>query len=418
MAVLGVIGHILLFILKIVLVLLLIALALVLLVLFLLNTWEAAARGDRDHPVDVLARARLRMFAGILKLQLKLQDGILQYRILLMGHRLKGGETRLFHSQEPEADEEPRKEPEEQSSDSKDSNQKEKASKSDARRMQNVNQAEDIRTADAVAAKKSRKQDTPAAPDDSHERADITDLTVDAKPGTDLKPKADAEQATDAKLKADDAKLGADGKPGADAKPETDVKPATDAKPETGAKPEIDVKSATDAKPEIDAKPENEAEPNMNSDEHGSHQSRARKKSLFCHRSKARAENRRSSGSSGRESILSILRDPENRGALSLLKKQLLRVLRHIAPKQLKLHGEIGTGDPALTAWIIGGIYLFYPAYADLGDITVQGEMNESALRGKFYGKGRFFLIVPASAAVRLLLSKEVRQLIRKLRSR
>lgn len=400
MAVLGVIGHILLFILKIVLVLLLIALALVLLVLFLPNTWEAAARGDRDHPADVLARARLRMFAGILKLQLKLQDGILQYRILLMGHRLKGGETRLFHSQEPEADEEPRKEPEEQSSDSKDSNQKEKASESDARRMQNVNQAEDIRTADAVAAKKSRKQDTPAAPDDSHERADITDLTVDAKPETDLKPKADAEQATDAKLKADDAKLGADGKPGADEKPETDVKPATDVKPETGAKPEI------------------EAEPNMNSDEHGSHQSRARKKSLFRHRSKARAENRRSSGSSGRESILSILRDPENQGALSLLKKQLLRVLRHIAPKQLKLHGEIGTGDPALTAWIIGGIYLFYPAYADLGDITVQGEMNESALRGKFYGKGRFFLIVPAAAAVRLLLSKEVRQLIRKLRSR
>ncbi len=353
MAVLGVIGHILLFILKIVLVLLLIVLALVLLVLFLPNTWEAAARGDRDHPADVLARARLRMFAGILKLQLKLQDGILQYRILLLGHRLKGGETRLFHSQEPKADGEPRKEPEEQSAD-----QKEKDSESAPQRMpQGMNQAEKIRTADAVAAKKSGRQETPVMPGRRDERADITALKADAKPETGGKPKADA-------------------------------------------------------------KPEEEAEPKKNSDEHGSHQSRARKKSLFHHRSKAREENRRLPGSSRGENILNILRAPENRGALSLLKKQLLRVLRHIAPRQLKLHGEIGTEDPALTAWIIGGIYLFYPAYADLGDITVQGEMNESALRGKFYGKGRFFLIVPAAAAVRLLLSKEVRQLIRKLRSR
>ena len=371
MAVLGVIGHILLFILKIVLVLLLIVLALVLLVLFLPNTWEAAARGDRDHPADVLARARLRMFAGILKLQLKLQDGILQYRILLLGHRLKGGETRLFHSQEPKADGEPRKEPEEQSAD-----QKEKDSESAPQRMpQGMNQAEKIRTADAVAAKKSGRQETPVMPGRRDERADITALKADAKPETGGKPKADA-------------------------------------KPETGGKPKADAKS------KADAKPEEEAEPKKNSDEHGSHQSRARKKSLFHHRSKAREENRRLPGSSRGENILNILRAPENRGALSLLKKQLLRVLRHIAPRQLKLHGEIGTEDPALTAWIIGGIYLFYPAYADLGDITVQGEMNESALRGKFYGKGRFFLIVPAAAAVRLLLSKEVRQLIRKLRSR
>ena len=114
--------------------------------------------------------------------------------------------------------------------------------------------------------------------------------------------------------------------------------------------------------------------------------------------------------------LLDQIREPKNVRSFHRVKREFFRILKHILPRKLRIHGVVGTGDPASTGWILGIFYMFYPVYGDSGDYRLVGDFERMILEGKCYARGRIHLIVPVFSAVILFLDGNIRRLIKKVR--
>lgn len=99
-----------------------------------------------------------------------------------------------------------------------------------------------------------------------------------------------------------------------------------------------------------------------------------------------------------------------------LTRKEILAVVRHAAPRKIRGRLEYGTGDPGTTGELLAVLASVYPLLP--GRLTVCPDFEETVLNCDLSLAGRIRLIVPLFHGGRLLLNKQFRYLIKKVRHR
>lgn len=111
-----------------------------------------------------------------------------------------------------------------------------------------------------------------------------------------------------------------------------------------------------------------------------------------------------------------ILKREETKALLRLIVGQLSGIIRHVLPRKLDVRLRIGTGDPASTGRILALQGMLYPVIRD--KVAVIPDFEEKHLEGTFYMKGRITAFVVLVCALRVIINKNFRQLIRILRKK
>ena len=112
-----------------------------------------------------------------------------------------------------------------------------------------------------------------------------------------------------------------------------------------------------------------------------------------------------------KDGVMAILFDPKNRPAFLKLKRELFRILRHLKP--LRLEGKLyfGFEDPAATGYALGALSLLYPVYED--HVALYPDFEAKKLEGELYIYDRIRLSVFVAAAIRIILDKDIRRIVR-----
>lgn len=112
-----------------------------------------------------------------------------------------------------------------------------------------------------------------------------------------------------------------------------------------------------------------------------------------------------------KDAVMAILFDPKNRPAFLKLKKELFHILRHLKP--LRLEGKLyfGFEDPAATGYALGALSLLYPVYED--HVALYPDFEAKKLEGELYIYERIRLSVFVAAALRIILDKDIRRIVR-----
>lgn len=117
-----------------------------------------------------------------------------------------------------------------------------------------------------------------------------------------------------------------------------------------------------------------------------------------------------------KDQIMAFLRDEENRRTFRLVKKQLVKVARHVMPVRLEGEVTFGFDDPYRTGQLLSAAALLYPVYRDR--IRVTPVFDREVLEGELKLEGRIRLAVLLGAAVRLGMDRNFRKLVRRLMDR
>lgn len=117
-----------------------------------------------------------------------------------------------------------------------------------------------------------------------------------------------------------------------------------------------------------------------------------------------------------KDQIMAFLRDEENRRTFRLVKKQLVKVVRHVMPARLEGEVTFGFDDPYRTGQLLSAAALLYPVYRDR--IRVTPVFDREVLEGQLKLEGRIRLAVLLGAAVRLGMDRNFRKLVRRLMDR
>lgn len=112
--------------------------------------------------------------------------------------------------------------------------------------------------------------------------------------------------------------------------------------------------------------------------------------------------------------VLDLLRTEMFREVLNCVKKELLAIVRHILPQKLWGELEYGLGDPASTGEVLVGLSIVYPVLPK--KLVICPNFEEQILEGDLSLKGRIRLVVLLFHGVKVILNKEVRRLIKKVR--
>ena len=117
-----------------------------------------------------------------------------------------------------------------------------------------------------------------------------------------------------------------------------------------------------------------------------------------------------------KDQIMAFLRDEENRRTFRLVKKQLVKVARHVMPVRLEGEVTFGFDDPYRTGQLLSAAALLYPVYRDR--IRITPVFDREVLEGELKLEGRIRLAVLLGAAVRLGMDRNFRKLVRRLMDR
>lgn len=105
--------------------------------------------------------------------------------------------------------------------------------------------------------------------------------------------------------------------------------------------------------------------------------------------------------------------DDKNIRTFEILRKQLKKLGKHFLPTELKIEGDIGFKDPALTGRVVGAIYCLYAINGE--HVRVNGVYDREVLTGYLEVKGRLRLGIFVEIGVRLLLNKNFRHWLKYL---
>ena len=108
-------------------------------------------------------------------------------------------------------------------------------------------------------------------------------------------------------------------------------------------------------------------------------------------------------------SIISIVREAENKAALQRLKKEIVGCIRYLAPQRIRGRLLIGTGNPASTGLLFGGISLFPFAYQK--GVQISPDFDEKVFEAEGYIKGRVRMLYLIRLFIRLYRDRELRML-------
>jgi len=109
-----------------------------------------------------------------------------------------------------------------------------------------------------------------------------------------------------------------------------------------------------------------------------------------------------------------ILTDAENQKTFRLLYRQILFLFKHILPRKLKGNIRFGFEDPYNTGRVLTAISPFYALYAKT--VEVVPVFDEKVLEGELHLKGHIRAATLLFAAARVLINKNFRRLLKKVR--
>lgn len=109
-------------------------------------------------------------------------------------------------------------------------------------------------------------------------------------------------------------------------------------------------------------------------------------------------------------SIITFIRDPANKRGIRTVKKELLALLRYMAPE--KVDGKIvfGTGDPCTTGWLLGAVSMVPLAYTE--GLRICPEFEEKRFQADGYVKGKARLIYMVRLVIRGYLDPDIKRWI------
>ncbi len=117
------------------------------------------------------------------------------------------------------------------------------------------------------------------------------------------------------------------------------------------------------------------------------------------------------------EEWIEYLTSDEFRTVLEVIRKDGIPLVKHLMPRTIRGTVRFGAEDPATTGMVYGGasaILPLIPAYPK--DLVLIPCFTESCLDADVTARGRFFLIVIIVHAVKIIIKKEIRALIGRIR--
>ena len=119
-----------------------------------------------------------------------------------------------------------------------------------------------------------------------------------------------------------------------------------------------------------------------------------------------------------RQSVLSFIENEENQTSFRLIKRQLMRILRHVFPKKLSGRMTFGVDDPYLMGQILSVAAFLYPLYGKQIQLTPVMDADALVLDGDLSFRGRVQIGVLALMALRIWMDKNIRTQVHKYRNR
>ena len=112
-----------------------------------------------------------------------------------------------------------------------------------------------------------------------------------------------------------------------------------------------------------------------------------------------------------RKRLMEFLRKEENKRVFRLLKRQLVRFLRHVLPQKLSGKLRFGLGDPYLTGQVLTVVSPFYGFYGRNFALTPVFDAEELVLEGEGKFRGRIRIGTLLWIGLRILIDKDARRL-------
>lgn len=112
----------------------------------------------------------------------------------------------------------------------------------------------------------------------------------------------------------------------------------------------------------------------------------------------------------------SLIQTERAKSAWHLCVKELGKLLKKIKPKRIKGKVIFGTGDPASTGEIFGGIAFFYGMYSK--ELQLLPDFEEERLEGQVEIRGKIRLIHVLISGIRLFFHKDIQYVIRKIKAK
>lgn len=115
------------------------------------------------------------------------------------------------------------------------------------------------------------------------------------------------------------------------------------------------------------------------------------------------------------ETYKKFLDKTETKASIQVVKKCIIRILKHIVPTRIKGSVLYGAKDPATTGQHLAYLSIAFPLYCDKIDITP--DFSRKVLEGNISLKGRIRIISLLSYALKVLLNKNIRITIKRFKS-
>ncbi len=115
----------------------------------------------------------------------------------------------------------------------------------------------------------------------------------------------------------------------------------------------------------------------------------------------------------GISSIITFIRDGDNKKGMQKIKKELLFLFRYLKPSYVRGHLYFGTGDPCTTGWALGLISLLPAAYTE--GIDIVPDFLQKKLDAEIYAKGKVHFFYCLRMLVRGYMDADIKTLISKV---
>jgi hypothetical protein len=178
-------------------------------------------------------------------------------------------------------------------------------------------------------------------------------------------------------------------------------------------KPDIEIAPEVKVAEEETETPDNEAEPKIHSD----------KKSIFLKILK-KINNIKftirkicdtiQAVRSNLQYYVKLMKLESTKKAFESCKKQLLRVLKMVAPRKYDVQLHLGFDDPAKMGEVLSIWGMLYPWH--MGKINIQPEFEQSVMEGTFLVKGRISIFVIVKSACILFFDRNIKLFIKRLK--
>lgn len=126
----------------------------------------------------------------------------------------------------------------------------------------------------------------------------------------------------------------------------------------------------------------------------------------FCDRIKTIRNNK--------DRFIEFITKEENKKVFTLVKVQIIALLKHIKPTKIRGNLEFGFDDPSLTGYLLGFLSIWYPVYYK--NFIVKGNFETVIIKGDFFLKGRIRVLSLLIIAMKLIIDKNFRRMLKRIK--